>query len=184
MTIALDLDEVVFNYIDPFLKFVNKKFGTNWSRPDVTSYSFEECGILPPGTNGQYIAEFADAGNLLNLPLMEGAAEVIKKLLRYGHEIFYVTSRDEKYAKDTIEALQKAGIELHIRFSTRAATKAQIIVETCSDVFVDDSPRFINEVLSDTSARGILFSNIEDSIKKCPRVAHAHKWADLYSLIT
>lgn len=181
MVIALDLDEVAFNYIDPFIEFVNKKRGTNFSRSDMETYSFEKAGVIPVGTNDVWCGEFGDAGNLVNLPLMNDAQYYIQKL-KEKHTVFYLTSRPIKYAVDTQMSLDAADISGPVYYSTKKITKADIVKEMHADVFVDDSPRYVNEVHKETNAKCILFSEISGSIEECEAQV-ATCWEEIFELI-
>lgn len=176
---AVDADEIVFNYIDPFLDFINAKFGTSHKRSAVTSYSFEESGVIPKGTNNLYVKEFGDAGGIATLPLMPDAQKYIQKILEKD-TIFYVTSRSSDYYSDTEAALVVNGIWAPMLFSTKAMPKAQIVRAIGAVALLDDSPTFVNEVLDHTSSKAILMSNIQGSIDVCRSPYKVRSWAEAY----
>ena len=168
MKIAIDLDEVVFNYVDPFLDFVNSLCGTNFKREQLKGYRFEDEGIIPKGTNDTWTRACADTGHLRTLKLIPNAKEIIHILLQEGHEIIFITSRDEKYREDTYHnfAVSEMLLKPKIIFSTKTHTKADIINELQMDILIDDSPKYINEAAQRTSAKTILFSKFEKSIEE------------------
>lgn len=182
MVIAVDLDECVFNYIDPFLTFVNSLYGTAHTRKDVTSYSFEDSGTIPIGSNSQLCKEFGDSTGLLHLPLMPGAQEAIRQL-RQKHRVFYITSRSSDFYQDTEEALVREDIWSPTLFSTKAMPKAKIVRAINAVAFIDDSPRFINEVFENTGSKAILLSNIRGSIEACKSPFRARSWEEVLEYI-
>jgi len=180
---AIDADEIVFNYIDPFIAFINAILGTNHVRSTVTSYSFEDSGVIPKGTNNYYVKAFGDSGGIANLPLMPGAQRNIQKLLEKD-SIFYVTSRSSDYYSDTEAALVANGIWAPMLFSTKAMPKAQIIRAIGAVALLDDSPTFINEVLDHTNSKAILMTNIQGSIDVCRSPYKVKSWDEAYEELT
>lgn len=186
MVIGLDIDEVALNYVDPFLDFVNKKDQTHFNRGHLIDYSFEDCGILPPGTNNKYVQEFGLAGKLRTLPLVENAKYYIDLLQKEGHDLLYFTSRDPMFAEDTAACLKWHQIWHPILYSSGTITKAALTHAARADRLVDDSPIFVLEVADHISeTRPILFSNVAGSILACKgKVDLAKSWSEVYWLIT
>jgi len=176
---GIDLDEVVFNFIDPFLKFVNSKYRTHHERQDMVSYSFERSGIIPLGSNEENILEFCRRGGILNLPLMPGAKEALR-LLNSLYEIVYLTNRSSEFEDDTNQCLIDAGLWNPIYFATPAKSKADWVKELHIHTLVDDNPFNIQDVREHTEARTILLTNIEEATQLCKPHYHARTWAEVY----
>ena len=176
--IGIDLDEVVFNFVDPFIRFANKKHGTTFSRTDLATYHFEECGIIPLGTNNKLVTEFTDLGLLRTLPLVEHAYKALQ-ILDNIYEIIYLTSRHDSTAKDTALSLTDYGIWHPVHFSTAECTKADLMKNLNIECLIDDSPRYIDEArIKIPSAKTILFSNVPQSIKVANFNYHARNWPE------
>jgi hypothetical protein len=187
MHIGFDVDEVVVNYIDPFLNFVNGLNGTNFTRHNMTTFSFEDSGIIPKGKNEEYVQKFGDSGNLRTLPLMHGAKFLIDLLLKKGHDITLITSRDSKYQEDTLDNLQEYEVDVPVYFCNPERPKSLFIQNEGIHVFFDDSPKFIREIYDNTKAFAILMTEIPGSIndiKQDGKVSIIIKnWADVYPVI-
>jgi len=176
---GIDLDEVVFNFIDPFIAFVNRKYGTSFTRQDMKSYSFERSGIIPKGTNEENVLEFCRQSGMLNLPLMPGAKEALR-LLNNLYEIVYVTTRNKEFEDDTNQCLIDVGLWNPVYFTTPTKTKADWVKELHIHTLVDDNPININDVREHTEARTILLTNIDESVRACKPHYHATNWSDVY----
>ncbi len=176
---GIDLDEVVFDFVGPFIKFANQKYGTSFSRKDMTSYSFERSKIIPIGTNEENVLEFCRQGGMLNLPLMPGAKEALR-LLNGLYEIVYVTTRLQEFEDDTNQCLIEAGLWNPVYFATDSKPKSAWVKELHIHTLVDDNPINIQDVREHTEARTILFTNIEESGTLCNPHYHARTWADIY----
>ena len=185
MVIGIDIDEVALNYIDPFLDFVNKKDQTHFKRGDVIDYSFEDCGILPPGTNNIYVEEFGKAGLLRTLPLIENAKYHLDLLQKEDHTLIYFTSRDPMFAEDTAYCMKWHGVYHPILYSNKTINKGALTHAARANVLIDDSPIFVKETAEHVSdTRAILFSNVPGSIRACEGVVDiARSWAEVYRAI-
>jgi uncharacterized HAD superfamily protein len=176
---GIDLDEVVFNFIDPFIVFANKKYGTSYTRQDMRSYSFERSGIIPKGTNEENVLEFCRQGGVLNMPLMPGAKEALR-LLNSLYTIVYVTTRQQEFEDDTNQCLIEAGLWNPVYFATKEKPKSAWVKELHIHTLVDDNPFNIQDVRDNTEARTILLTNIEEAMTLCKPHYHARTWADVY----
>lgn len=194
MRIGLDLDEVVFNFIDPFLAFMAKQYGTYATRQSITQYSFESCGVIPKGTNDNVILEFAKAHGFLTTPLMQDAKVVIKALEHKGFDIHYITSRPsvDVVKEDTLIALTANGLLQHpdqIVYAKGSKAKSAVIKHIGPFLaHVDDNPAVMKDLYDNLGMIGVLFTNIEGSREVC-RKEHStsrmvSSWVETLDLIT
>ena len=107
MKIAVDIDEVLFEFVEGYLKFVASEGHKNLSYDDI--YSYELCNPLgiTQGeaidlAGGFYKSEHFDFGNIV-----EGAQEAIKELKNQEHELFFITSRPLSWKPKTFEFLKQ-----------------------------------------------------------------------------
>lgn len=182
MRIGIDLDEVVFNFVDPMLETVNIKEGSSWTRSNVTEYSLENSGIFKPGTNKEWLETFRNYYGFQNLPLMPDA-----KLLGHipiEHEIIFVTSRDPKDMPASYEALKKHILLFGpILYCANNLTKLDIVRQLDIKVLVDDCPAHLNPVTLESDCWTILFSNIDHSIRNGKWNYHARNWERVVQII-
>lgn len=101
--IGVDIDQVIFNVIEPFLSFYNERFGTQLTIDDVYDYNLAK--VLDFSSDElQELFDIFNEGNLLTLPPVDGALEGVKNLAK-EHEIIAVTSRPLKTMAKTVESL-------------------------------------------------------------------------------
>lgn len=185
MVIGVDLDEVLCDFTGGFLDFVNRKFGTNYSRKDMTHYSYEESGVIPKGTNKKYVREFGIAGGLRYLKPIPGAIEAIKAL-SLNHKIVFITSRDTEFTSDTVENVKSFGFENpEIYFASSENPKSEFVKALKVDVFIDDSPRFAADVFNNTDAVMILFTQVPHVVANSDGKCHmlASDWGTIVDSI-
>lgn len=170
MVIGIDLDEVLFDFVGPFLEFANKKFGTHYTRADMTEYSFEKSGVIPKGTNHKLVHEFGKVGGLKQLPSMPGAVAAVKALMR-EHEVVFITSRNQEFENDTLTNFQYHGIKNpRVYFSSKEKPKSVFTRKHKVDLFFDDSPKFITDVfLHGGVSTVIMVSTLPNAIAEVER---------------
>jgi 5'(3')-deoxyribonucleotidase len=180
--IGVDLDEVVFNFIDPMLETFNIHENTNYKRDDVIEYSFERSGIFGAGTNKKWLEELRHYYGFENLPLMPGAKLLVH--LWIGNEIIFVTSRDPKDMPASFTALQKNNLLFGpIVYCTDTLTKLDLIKQLNIQIMIDDNPAHLTPITTESNCMTILFSNIEHSIRECKWNYHARNWEKIVSIV-
>jgi len=92
MLIAIDLDEVLAEFIDSFIEFHNAVYGTNLTRNNFFSYKFWEAwgGTRKEAINKVY--EFHKTPYFKNIKPVEGAIEGVKKIGK-KNKLIVITSR-------------------------------------------------------------------------------------------
>jgi len=156
--IALDLDEVVFNFVDPFLDFLNKSRSTSFTRQDYTTYSFEDCGILPVGSTKEWVTKFGRAGGFRNLPLRSDFPLVWAT--RMLSRIVYITYRDFEFEDDTNYNLALYGIHQNVIYGDHETKPKYLDIKELGITFyVDDNPYAILDAVEHTGAKCILLNS-------------------------
>ncbi|MFH1211723.1 MAG: hypothetical protein V1659_02220 [Candidatus Woesearchaeota archaeon] len=110
-TIAFDIDDVLLNWLDSFIAFHNKFYGTRLTRGDFKRYSVADT--LKVGLREEFarILKFEATDYFRQMPALEGAAEGLAELRQYldsSRRFISVTSR----SKGT-ESITKRLIELY-----------------------------------------------------------------------
>ena len=80
--IILDLDEVVCDMMNPLISMHHDRYNSDIIIDDVTGWD------LPP----DMVEIFTTPGFFLHLPIIPGAADGVKKLLEWGHDIIIATN--------------------------------------------------------------------------------------------
>ena len=172
MTWAIDLDEVVFNFIDPYFEFLSKKYGKKIVREDLTEYSAESCGLIPTGSSTENLLEFWMMGGFKKLKYMPGAEQNLRNLINRDNVVF-ATARLLEFYHDTVSSLTTMNLgDIPLYFADSKTTKGDIVKHVNARYFIDDNPENINDVRNIApSCITILMSTIPGAIQK----AHAHK---------
>ena len=98
MKIAVDIDDVLADFVSPFLNYYNSRFKTNFKKDDFSLYTFwNVLGI----TREQAVAivnDFYKTPAFRDLPVYEGAVEAIREL-KDSNELYVLTSRRSSYRR-------------------------------------------------------------------------------------
>ena len=166
MIVAVDLDEVVFNFIDPYFEFLSEKYGRKLTRADMTDWSSERMGFIPRGSSRENLLEFGRLDGFRNLPFMPGAEKGLFDLTNH-HSVVFITSREPEARYDTEAVLDETGYgHIPLYFSnSQGTTKGMILANMNAHYLIDDNPEFINEARHRfRSCVSILMSEIPKAI--------------------
>lgn len=140
LLIALDLDGVIFNFLDQFLKVHNLRKSSKVTVDDILAF-------MPAGSMEDVISEsdwnesfewFEDNGGYATLSRLDNVKNAIKNIIADGHELVYVTSRHSKFRGETIMSFLLNDIPVReVYFTPRG--KYRKLNKLKPDVFVDDS---------------------------------------------
>ena len=144
--IAVDLDEVIVDFIPAFLKFFNDRYGRNISFADITSYNLWESGIGETKEEAiKYVLEFCSTDSFTYVPLVRGSKEAINQLAG-KYQVNVVTSRTEGLREKTDEFLRRhfPNTPLVVNYASdfyggNNQTKAQICKALGVDVVIEDN---------------------------------------------
>ena len=90
MVILVDMDDTIEHLLVPWLDWLNKEFGRNVRKADVHSWDMREA--YPGLTKEEIFAALDEDAFWDTVPPIDGAAEVLKKWIDRGHEVYIVTS--------------------------------------------------------------------------------------------
>jgi uncharacterized HAD superfamily protein len=144
--VGLDLDGVVFDFVHGFSLFLHDHYGAPVIRSEEATawYWHADVGL----TEAQWhegFAAFSAGGGFRGLELRPGAWDGVWSLLAAGHEIQYVSARRGAPRADTVQALVRNRLPPGpLRISEH---KGRAVRELGLDVFVDDRPANVLEVL-------------------------------------
>eukprot|EP00178_Gracilaria_changii_P022967 TRINITY_DN687_c0_g1_i1.p1 TRINITY_DN687_c0_g1~~TRINITY_DN687_c0_g1_i1.p1 ORF type:complete len:202 (+),score=27.74 TRINITY_DN687_c0_g1_i1:283-888(+) len=163
--IAVDLDEVLGDFVSPLCSFHNERYGTSLKRADFFSYRF--CDVW--GGNDRQATEkvhdFFKTSYFKNLPVIPGAREALLRLQELGFDLVVVTSRQFKIAEATQEWLsenfpsdtfKEVAFGNHWGLEGKKVTKLQLCQQLGASVLIDDSLSYTTEV-SRSGIKCILF---------------------------
>jgi uncharacterized HAD superfamily protein len=104
--IAVDVDEVLLDFIPALDSFYNRKFGTNLSREDYIYYDLEKVWGIKRQEAVEIINNFYRSQEFKQILPLEGAQKAVK-ILSENNEFSAVTSRPHFIERDTKNCLNR-----------------------------------------------------------------------------
>jgi uncharacterized HAD superfamily protein len=155
MLYGIDLDGVCFDFIHAFLAWLEDKVGVEIPEDEeITSYYWHETVEgLEEDTFWREFHKFGESGGYKYLELLPGAKEGLEAIINAGHRIVYITNRPDYAKLDTELALQYHLFPSRKNLIFANGSKSPIIRDLKVDVFIDDSPSTIREIVAETDAR-------------------------------
>ena len=128
--IILDLDEVVCDMMNPLISVHHDRYNSDVTIDDATGWG------LPP----DMVEIFTTPGFFLHLPIIPGAADGVKKLLAWGHDIIVATNHsDNDYiAADKVLWVQR---NLPMLSSNMMIGGRKDVLQ--GDIIIDDNPDYL-----------------------------------------
>lgn len=163
-TIAVDIDEVIFPFVDEFVVYDNERFGGNFTREDFFCYRFEDVLEIPMEQAVQRVYEFNSADHGHISPLSE-AHEAITALNEH-YNLTVVTARHPQFEPVTRRWLNRhlpgffEGV-LHIGYAKvmeRPVKKVEMCRRLGAIALIDDSLEHVTECAKQ-GIRGVLFGD-------------------------
>lgn len=105
--IAVDADQVSFDYLGPFCEWHNRIYGTDWKVKRIRVYNLTEALDIPP-EELQRRFDIFNMDHLVSLPVIDGAREGFRQLVETGYEIVAVSDRPSKLQRQTEESFERA----------------------------------------------------------------------------
>ena len=101
MIIAIDVDEVLANFLEQYLKFQEATYGRKISFDDVKTYYFRDIFFFFFKQEISEIYEFYDTPFFKHVRPLPDSIDVVKELKRQGHTLHVITARQHKIATQT-----------------------------------------------------------------------------------
>ncbi len=187
--IAIDIDEVLADQADAFVRFSNQRWGTNLHVDDYTEHWAELWNLNLEETLARR-DELFDGKVYQTLAPIHAADEVLRRLSQ-RFELCIVTSRSSVLNTDTREWLKRhypgifsddvihfSGIWDKVDHTTHAQTKADILKSLDADYLIDDQPKHCIGA-SEVGIKSILFGDYKwnRGVEMPPLVTRCKDWA-------
>lgn len=162
--VAVDVDEVLFPYVESFVGYHNEIHGTNLAPEDFFTYEFEHVLGLTVGETIRRVHDVHDLGFDTQDPI-EGAWTALDELSK-RFNLFVITARNPGFEVTTRDWLHKnfPGIFQdviltgHPQDIEKPRSKFEICTEIGAVALIDDSFRHVAECAG-TKVVGILFGD-------------------------
>ena len=135
MTILVDMDDVIENLLDAWIKFLNDKYGLSVKGSDVKEWDMRL--VYPTLTPDQLYEPLHLKSFWNSVEPKEKASEYIQKLILDGHEVYIVTATHYGTLKIKVECIINRYFPSLPYKNIIVAYKKQMII---GDVLIDDYP--------------------------------------------
>ncbi|MBR9705769.1 hypothetical protein GOV14_01920, partial [Candidatus Pacearchaeota archaeon] len=146
MKIAVDIDEVIAEFLVGYLELFNKKYNKNVKTEDVYTYNLWEALNFGKQESIELADEYHASLLFDNIEPVFGSQEGLKKLDK-DHEIFLITSRPPHFKEKTDIFLKNYFSDLNLevvylgdpRLNTGSKTKSDFCFEQGFDLIIEDN---------------------------------------------
>jgi hypothetical protein len=150
MRIGLDFDDVIADYQEVKARIVRERYGIEVPKMEMKSGTFRNADHpYSPLTLELYeeIQEVALlAVNHEFLSPIEGAIEGIQELLRRGHELQVITSRQGGALKAAGDWLKGYGFDFSVTGVGKDQSKRAVLMDQQIECFIDDRSRVFEDL--------------------------------------
>jgi uncharacterized HAD superfamily protein len=144
--VAIDVDEVLFPFVEHLAQFHNERYGTSLTMDDFSSFKLHQVWGGTVAEEMRKVLEFQATGVITRVAPMPAAMEAIEVLNRH-YELAIVTSRTSSIKEETEQWLKLhfPNVFKHIRFanywdeSTPRITKADVCRTIGANILIEDN---------------------------------------------
>lgn len=172
MNIGIDIDGVVYNWVDQYRRFCDFHLGMT-GLPEIQVWSFyKEWGITTP----EFLSHLASyPSDIYELGYeMPGAVDGLRDLSKAGHKLYALTARPDEAIQVTFDWLLDLGVRWH--GIVVGDDKGQLK----TDVMLDDGPHNIEALQAAGHPRPIVFDQKWNAHVDAERV---YSWAEFVAAV-
>lgn len=191
MKIAIDLDEVLAEFMVGFLKWWNLEHQTNLTFGEVSDYHFENFIGVDKDELTRKLHEFYKTDFYIDASVVDGAREAIEQLVR-TNDLYLITARQEVNRGVTLAWIDRyfpnifkevALLNHYALDGSPAVSKGEICGKLGCQVIVDDNPHNIQSLL-DEGVRVVVFNKPWNSyLRMPPQVIRADDWPEIVEAV-
>jgi len=186
--IAIDIDEVLAEFVQGFLEYHNAEYCTDFRKEQVTDYHLSNLLGVSSEETIKRLSDFYKTGYFRNIMLVPGAAEGIKQL-RQNNKLIVITARPKEIHNITIDWIgsnfKDSFSDIYFTSSCYfnnglKKTKADICLENKVNILVEDSLDYAADCAK--ANVGVFLFDRPWNRKKEPRgVIRVKSWKDILS---
>ena len=150
MKIAIDIDEVVVEFVRGYIRILARK-GIKADYDKTNTYNLWEAYSITREDSIKYAEEFYESESFENIELVEGAKDAINSLEK-KNELFFLTSRPASIKDKTHQFIKKhfPNSNINLVFAgdfhkDNGKTKAEICRELGISIIVEDNKNYALE---------------------------------------
>lgn len=190
MTIAIDIDEVLADFLSDYLSFHNQKYNTTLKKEDFHKFFHPEIFNLTPDNLLMDIQEYINSGRNELLPTIAGSQEGVR-VLKADHQLVAITGRSTVQAQTTRDWLDKnyPGCFDNVFFvrdqplGKVIKPKKQLCLEAGAKILIDDELNN-GHGCSESGIAVLLFDNPWNQLPTMPaNMVRVHSWNEIVDKI-
>lgn len=187
MKIAVDLDEVLGEFIREFLVWYNQKYQTIWTFEDVSDYHWSNWMNITSEQAVNDVHEFFKTDDFANLPVVDGAREGIIALSK-NHQLYLVTARQNVVSNITKEWINKNFPDtfqeiVHCNhYPTDGAIsrpKGEICIELGCEIIIEDNLYHADDLLNSNVRMILLIKPWNKNSTPSSRIMKVNNWPEI-----
>lgn len=180
MRIGIDIDDTICNSLENMLPYICKFYNLDYDEQIKGGYPYEYYHNLP--NYYDFAMEFYEKV-MPNATLKDGADFYINKLYELGHDVIFITARNDLGFSDpyklSYDYLKKNNIKFN-KLIVAAKEKGKICREEKIDLFIDDSLKNCFNVEKENIEVWLFDNYFNQNIKHFDRV---YNWEEIYNRI-
>lgn len=190
MNIAIDLDEVLAEYLESVIRYHNDTYNTSLKKTDFFSYNFWEVWGGTKEEAIEKVHDFITTDYFNQIQTVKGAYEGVLKL-KERHELYIVTARQDIVSEKTIDFIEDnfrgvfSGVYFANHFSKSGISKekSEICKELDIEIIVEDSVTYANECQSKGIATILLKKPWNTGYELLDNIYIANSWKEVPNYI-
>lgn len=185
MKFGFDIDDTLIQLRQHAFHLYNQKLNKQVNLEEfnvLKTLEIHEPFGLTAEEGGKLWKSLAEEIYFTNCPPFPNAVEVLNSLAKEGHEIYYITARDEQYGEKTKEWLIKNGFpvdEEKFYCGMKDEEKIKIIQDLQLDYYFDDKPAVLETLLE----LPLKVYTIDNSYNKHVNIPRMSSWSELEELL-
>ena len=190
MKIGIDIDDVIVDFVTPFIRFHNKNYGTSWTKETL---SFPDLASMTNDTSEQLQDKMRlfNMSEITQLPLIDGAKESINILAR-DHQLSAITGRPLYLEGETRAHIKEhfQGIEniyftgtYYLNEKHDKREKSHFCLSNGIELMVEDIPEFANDC-ANAGIKVLLFDQPWNrKVKETDNITRVSSWSEILKLV-
>ena len=182
MRIGLDFDDVVTDFMTPFLFQYNLQHNTSFTLEEKRTFNLWTAQNNSQSNTLKLLEDFSTPENILSLPAIDGAIETLKRLTE-EYEITIITGRAKSLYDLTNEWIRRnVGISIPVICTGHQSIESNLkkyalCKEHRLEIMIDDNASTIEECITN-GIGGLLFDKPWN--KTHPHLDRVSSWEEMY----
>jgi len=185
MKIGIDIDEILTEYNQSLLNFLEKTLGKKVLYEELFDCDLKDSFGMTQEEIWELLQKHTEGDRILNLKFVENSKESIN-FLREDHELFFITSRHPKLKEKTLFFFENhfPGHNFNILFSGDAwqnenKSKVDHCKENGVSLFIEDNPNYAFNCAQSGIKTFLLDKPWNQEYKKHPNLIKVKSWKEI-----